>query len=197
MDQHLLFANTGVHLIPVSLDGVPGLTGPDGWQPYSEIADDRDVTLSVRDGGSEQQLKLRTLPARIPSEGLGFSVATCFYNGFHYGAKLRAALSQPYLGLRPSFQQHLGRKVNPDSARGAGLEQALMQVAGTAPDIQHAGTSEAAAHQPVHQLLLRRFEAFAREASAVAPGEPPEKAASITVMYAARAHLGAPKWGSV
>jgi len=74
----------------------------------SNVPSDSRVDLSVTLGNDSEQLKLRTLPTRIPTEGLSFIAATCYYDGFHYGAKLRAALSMPYLGLRPAFQLWAG-----------------------------------------------------------------------------------------
>ncbi len=66
------------------------------------------VDVCVAIGSLREHLKLRTLPNRIPTEGLSFIAATCYYDGFHYGPKLHAALSMPYLGLRPQFQLWAG-----------------------------------------------------------------------------------------
>jgi hypothetical protein len=74
----------------------------------SNVPSDSRVDLSVTLGADTEQLKLTTLPTRIPPEGLSFIAATCYYDGFHYGAKLRAALSMPYLGLRSAFQLWAG-----------------------------------------------------------------------------------------
>jgi hypothetical protein len=74
----------------------------------SNVPANSRVDVSVTLGVESEQLKLTTLPTRIPTEGLSFIAATCYYDGFHHGAKLRAALSTPYLGLRPSFQLWAG-----------------------------------------------------------------------------------------
>lgn len=74
----------------------------------SQLPSDNRVDLCVALGNEREHLRLRTLPNRIPTEGLSFIAATCYYDGFHYGAKLRAALSMPYLGLRPAFQLWAG-----------------------------------------------------------------------------------------
>lgn len=66
------------------------------------------VDFEVHAGTETERLALRTLPNHIPEEGIGFIVASCYFDGFHHGAQLRAAMSQPVLGLRPAFQLWAG-----------------------------------------------------------------------------------------
>jgi hypothetical protein len=88
---------------------------------------DLPFTLLASAGDEKRTLRLRTLPAQLPSEGLGVIVASCYFAGFKQDVALRAALAAPYLGVRTTFQLWVGDNVYVDVPAFSGADPPYAQ----------------------------------------------------------------------
>ena len=80
---------------------------------------DTSHSITVRAGGQQKTLHMRTLPSELPRDGLTVAVASCCYHGFPLQERLRVALESRILVERPRLALLVGDNVYLDVGEDA------------------------------------------------------------------------------